>query len=124
MGLARDGDLRLAVQDLHQRIERRRVIAMSLVDIYTHPDRNPVARRALESGTVEVKGDEAVATGSLDSALGVRAVTKQVRWSVEDAPWDDEARTVTICKNGQSVQIRACELYSCLAKGAHVGPCH
>ncbi len=100
-----------------------RDIAMSLVDIYAGSEMNRLSHRALETSSVQVNGNEALASGSTSSSLGVRALTKLVRWSVEEAPGDDEVRMVTICSNGQTVQVPARELSPNLAKGAHIGPC-
>jgi len=100
-----------------------RDLAMSVVDIHTDSDTSLLARHALEASTVEVKGNDVLVVGSAQSSLGIRVIAKLVRWSVEEAPVVDELRMVTICKNGRSMQIPACDLSASLAKGAHAGRC-
>jgi hypothetical protein len=100
-----------------------RELAMTATGIYAGSDTNPSARRALEAGTLEVKGNEVLYTGSAPSSLGIRVVTKLTRWSVEEVAWEDEAKMVTICEHGQTQQVPAVKVSVSLAGGAHLGPC-
>lgn len=100
-----------------------RDMAVSVLDIYGSSATNPSARRALETGSLTVQGNEVLVTGSVPSSLGLRAVTKLTRWAVEEAAWEDEPKTVTICQGGKIQQVRALDLSACLARGAHLGPC-
>jgi hypothetical protein len=100
-----------------------REMAVSVLDIYGSSATNPSARRALETGTLTVHGNEVLAAGSVPSSLGVRTVTKLTRWAVEEVAWEDDAKMVTICQGGQPQQVRALDLSACLAQGAHLGPC-
>ncbi len=100
-----------------------REMAISVLDIYGSSATNPTARRALEAGTLTVQGNDVLATGSVPSSLGIRAVTKLTRWAVEEVAWEDEPKMVTICQGGKTQQVRALDLSACLARGAHLGPC-
>jgi hypothetical protein len=112
-----------AAQQVELLLAAWRELAMTAAGIYASSDTNTSARRALEAGTLEVKGNEVLYTGSVPDSLGIRVVRKLTRWSVEEVAWEDEAKTVTICQHGQTQQVPAVKLSACLAGGAHLGPC-
>jgi hypothetical protein len=93
-----------------------REIAASVADMYVADDLKQVARNALMNAVIEVKRDEISATCTAKSNLGIRAITKLARWSVQEVPWEDEAKLVTICYQGRTIQVLPTDLSSYLSR--------